>query len=203
MIRLLFPFMIFASLEVFSGPECDPQEPPIISYSHNQIDNYLFTAVDVSPYNRPGEWIDYCFNNSFIVTDSSGKNKLLLWYQREALYEAPWMYTSALKGSFNGTNKNSKQNYSVFELGSRGNIGSSINVFMTYPSFKLVYENHALLNDITSNGIIVRARHLDSDALKECWDDFAMADWPVNEVEYTFNNGEMSKKIITAGQCSD
>ena len=198
----LFSLSLISSY-VFSAPECDPEEPPIIKYSHNQIDDYLFTSVDVSPYNSAGEWIDYCFKNSFVVTNSSGKNKLLLWFQREALFEEHWMYTSALRGSFNGTDLSSKQHYSVFELGSGGSIGSKFNVFMTYPSFKLVYENYVLLKEIIKDGIIVIERNLDSDALKECWDDFSMATWPVNEVEYTFNNGDLNKKIIKEGKCND
>jgi hypothetical protein len=200
--RLFLIFAFLMSPLVFSA-DCDSTEPPIIKYSHKQIDDYLFTTVDVSPYNLEGEWVDYCFANSLIVTDSSGKNKSLLWFEREFLHDDFWQYTALFKGSFSGTNKTFTEKYSVYELGSGGSIGSSINVFMTYPEFKSVFDNFVTLEEIKENGLIVYEKNFNEDSLKSCWDSLSNATWPYNKVEYLFNDGKFFKRIIKEGLCNE
>ncbi|MDA7802533.1 hypothetical protein N9J68_03170 [Gammaproteobacteria bacterium] len=192
-INLIIPFAYSA--------ECDSSEPPIIKYTHNQIDNYLFTKVDVSPYNSGGEWIDYCFKNSLIVTDSFGNNKSLLWFEREFLHHDSWKYIASFKGSFSVNNKSSGENYSVYELGSGGTIGSSINVFMTFPKFKSVFNSFVTLEEINEKGIVVSEKNFNEESLKGCLDSLSNATWPHNKVEYVFGNGEFYKRIIKEGGC--
>ncbi len=199
----LFLILSLISPLVLSEPECDIQEPPIIKYSHKQIDDYLFTTVDVSPWNLEGEWVDYCFTSSLIVTDSSGKNKSLLWFEREFLYDNNWQYTALFRGSFSGANKSSREKYSVYELGSGGSIGSSIHVFMTHPEFKEIYADYFFLEEIKENGIIVHEKNYNMDSLKSCWDSLSNASWPRNKVEYSFSDGDIFERIIKEGLCNE
>ena len=188
---LLAPF-------VASEPSCDLDEPPVIEYEHYQIDDYLFTYADVSPYDSSGEWTDWCASSYFIATKPSYSKDFRPWYRQNVLFENSFRDVSFI-GLMKNTYKDEEDAYAIFEGDTFGNSGPIVMVFMTSPEFKLVFKNMVNIDKekISLNSFISSKR---TENIEKCGD-VSMATWPYDTFRYTFKNGEYTKQIIKEGQC--
>lgn len=190
---LLSPWLI-------SDPACDLTEPPLIEYKHYQIDDYLFTYADVSPYDSSGKWTDWCASSYFIATKPNYSKDFLPWYRQDAIFEYSFRDVSFV-GSMKNTRKDEEEAYSIFEGDTFGNSGPILMVFMTNPEFKIVFKEHVYIDkeNISLNSFTSYER---TENIDKCGD-VSMATWPYDTFRYTFNNGKYTKKIVKIGQCQN
>ena len=208
LITLLHTLLI--SMGAWSSEEiCGIKYPPPIDFQHYYIDSYLFTFGKYQEEDSEGTWIDPgCFTQHLLVTevkpkiDDRQQNSSWVffpepWYKQKVVHEEKgWKFFKLLNEIQVGDEK-----YAIFQANTYGNKSTYIKVFLTYPEFKKVFQEHGYLQgDILEDGFIIN-EEVPWEEARLC-EDISTASYPYQKSQYKFSDKSFTKEILEKGECS-